>query len=337
MQVQSQHRFDFHLQTIAVRVIGCCLCMVLVAWGQSNQVHAEDSLPPIEDVLVRIREVEGHIKTLQVHEVSTSRQRPLFKGDKIYEMPRECQWTLTADGQRHFIATGENLRFQADGTTTSPFKVEVAFDGKLSKTLQYSPRDLSRPFSGRVAALPTRYSMLPTEFTVLWQSESLSEILSKRPYKVIQQDEFDGRSVYVIEGEPVERDDWFWSRQIHFDYERGIPVKTAYVMKPELTGQWIEYAVWTGADYIEVISDVWLPTKFRKYSFSVQDRGKLVEFSDGYVGTYSNWKVNEPIPASRFTLKFPDNMTVNDNRPGGDGRLLSKEEIEKLNQSVIED
>ncbi|WP_417847480.1 hypothetical protein [Thalassoglobus sp.] len=307
-------------------------CSLLIAFIFSPALQAEESLPDIEAVKRRIQQTESLIQNLQVIEKSVCRQRDLKEGDEIYEMDRECQWTITADGKKHYIATGETLRFMANSVTTNPFKVEFAFDGTYARSLEYLSRDLTRIFSGEVADHSSYYSILPTEFTVLGGRESLYQILEKREYKVVGREEYQDREVLKIEGETIERSGWFWNRRILFDMERGTLVKTAYLMKQQAEKDWIEYAIWAGSNHEEISPGVWLPLKYRKYSFLVKKPDDPKEFSDGYVGTYSNWIVNAKLPKSRFQLIFPDNVPVNDQRKGANGRLLSKTEIEELNR-----
>ncbi|QDT32765.1 LolA-like protein [Thalassoglobus polymorphus] len=307
-------------------------CSLLIALILSSALQAGESLPNIEAVKRRIQQTESLIQNLQVNEKAVCRQRDLQGGDEIYEMDRECQWTITADGKKHYIATGETLRFMANSATTNPFKVELAFDGTYSRSLEYLSRDLARIFSGEVADHPSYYSMLPTEFTVLGGRESLLQILEKREYKVVGREEYQGREVLKIEGEAIERGGWFWNRRILFDMQRGTLVKTAYLMKQQAEKEWIEYAIWAGSNHEEISPGVWLPLKYRKYSFLVKKNDAPKEFSDGYVGTFSNWIVNAKLPKSRFQLIFPENVPVNDQRKGANGRLLSQAEIEELNR-----
>ncbi len=307
-------------------------CSLLIAFILSSALQAGESLPDIEAVKRRIHQTESLIQNLQVNEKAVCRQRDLKGGDQLYEMNRECQWTISTDGKQHYIATGETLRFMANSAKTIPFKVELAFDGTYSRSLEYLRRDLTKVFSGAVADHPFYYSIRPTEFTVLGGRESLSQILDKKQYKVVGREEYQGREVLKIEGEAIERGGWFWNRRVLFDMERGTLVKTAYLMKQQAEKDWIEYAIWAGSNHEEISPGVWLPLKYRKYSFLVKKPDDPKEFSDGYVGTYSNWIVNAKLPKSRFQLIFPDNVPVNDQRKGANGRLLSKTEIEELNR-----
>ncbi len=310
-----------------------CIALVLLISCESI-AFAEDTLPSMDDVKARIQEAAALIQNLQVSEKAVRRQRDFRGGEEIYEMKRQCEWTVTADGKRHYVATGEAFRYLPKGGTTSPFKSELTFDGTYARSIRYLSSDLTRVVSGQIADHPSRYSMLPTEFTVLWGKETLLEILAKRPFSVVREADHEGRTVLVIEGEPVERDGMFWTRRIYFDMERGVPVKTAYANRKSLKVDWNEYAVWTGLDHQEIIPGVWLPLKYRKYSFNFKDDGSPKEFVDGYIGTYSNWKLNVNLPDDKFTLKYPDNIRVNDQRKGGNGNLLSKEESQELNALV---
>ncbi len=309
-------------------------CVVVLLISSESTSFAEDALPTMDDIKERIKQTESLIQNLQVSEKSVRRQRDYRGGDETYEMKRQCEWTVSADGKRHYIASGESLRYLQNGASTSPFKTELAFDGTFARSLRYLGSDLTRIISGQIADYPTRHSMLPTEFTVLWGSETLLEIIAKRSFSVVEKDEHQGRTVFVIENEPVERDGKFWTRRIYFDMERGTQVKTAYANKKSLEADWNEYAIWSGLDHQEITPGVWLPLKYRKYSFNFKDDGSPKEFVDGYIGTYSNWKVNVNLPNDKFTLKYPENIRVNDQRKGGNGKLLSKEETQELNAPV---
>ena len=312
----------------------CILLLINVA-TLSSVLLAEEDLPTVAEVKERVIATAAKINTLQVYEETVRRQRDYNGGNEVYEMQRTCQWTLTDDGKRHYVSEGKSLRFTNTGATYVPYKTELSYDGKLSRSIDYLSRDITRTFSGKVDDHPIRHTMLPTEFTVFWQpNKSLLDILNRRPFHVLGHEVLNDRKAVVLLGEPIERDGWHWNRRIHFDMEWGTPLKTAYVMKQTTAEEWIEYAVWIGLDHQEMIEGVWLPEKYRKYSFNVKDKGNTVEFSDGYVGTYSNWKVNEEIPSTKFALVFPDNLPVNDLRPEQNGRLLSKEEIAELNQAA---
>lgn len=314
--------------------LGETFCCGILSVLLSSAVFAEESLPTISDVKRRIQQTQSLIQNLEVHETCVRRQRDFDGGDEIYEMERACHWILSADGQCRFVASGETLRFKPVGADTVPFKVELAYDGVSARWVDYFSKDLTRPFSGQISDHPTRYTMLPTKLTVLWGRETLLEILEKRTFEVVATEVVNERNAVVLAGAPIERDGWFWNRRIHFDMEWGTPLKSAFVMKKKLADEWIEYAVWTSLEHEEVIAGVWLPHKYRQYSFNVKNDGFPKEFSDGYVGTFTAWKVNQELTASTFQMKFPENLPVNDQRGDANGRLLGQEEIAALNASV---
>ncbi|MDA7528093.1 hypothetical protein OAF42_03705 [Planctomicrobium sp.] len=308
------------------------LISVLLICFFVTSLKAEDELPSIEAIKDRITQTLSLIKNLQVEEKTVKRQRDYVREDDIYQMNRESTWTLTSDLKRHYVSTGESLNFNKEGATKVPYKAELAYDGTIARSIRYLSRNLTRPFAGQVDDYPTTHTMNPMKLTVFWEGKkTLLDIISQRPYHVIANEEIYGRDAYVMIGDPIDRDGWHWNHRIHFDMELGTQLKVAYVMKRPDAEDWIEYATWSGLDHEEVIPGVWLPKKYRYYSFTVKEDGSPIELFGGMIGSFSNWKVNQDIPADRFTMIFPDNLPVNDQRPKQNGRLMSKDEIKQLN------
>lgn len=302
-----------------------------------SSLQAEDELPSIEAVKDRMTQTLSLIKSLQVEEKTVKRQRDYVREENIYQMNREATWALTSDLKQHYVSTGESLNFNDQGATKVPYKAELAYDGTTARSIRYLSRDLTRPFAGKVDDHPTRHTMNPLKLTLFWEGkETLLDIISQRPYHVVSKEEIYGREAFVIIGDPVDRDGWHWNHRIHFNMEMGTQLKVAYVMKRPDAKEWIEYATWSGLDHQEVIPDVWLPVKYRYYSFTVKEDGSPIELFGGFIGSFSNWKVNQEIPADRFTMIFPDNLPVNDQRPKQNGRLMSKDEIKQLNDEAKE-
>ena len=310
--------------------LGISIALLLFATSHC----AGEDLPTIEAVKTRMEQTLTLIKNLQVEEATLKRQRDFNGRDEIYEMDRETKWTVTSDGKRHYVSTGGSLSFNNQGATIVPYKTELAFDGEIARSIKYLSRDLAKPFSGAVADHPSSHTMNPLKMTPFWERETLLDIISGRPFHVVEQEAIYGREALVILGDPIDRDDWQWNYKIHFDMERGTQLKVAYVMRRPGEEEWIEYAQWAALDHTEVIPGVWLPRKYRYFSFSVKDDGSPVEFFGGLVGTFRQWKVNQQLPADRFTLTFPENLPVNDQRKGENGRLLGKNEIAILNDSA---
>lgn len=294
---------------------------------------SEQELPSLDAVIARVRQTQRLLQTLQVHEVSEYRQRGQLSRQEIFEMRQECDWTFAANGREHCLARGDFLKSGPVKEEVEPFRMEWGSDGTVVRILKYATDEPNRVFSAKVDDFPPRFGVFPLIFTVLWNGEStIAEELKSRPSRVVGWNVHDGRPVVEIAEEPVEGAGKLWARQTLIDMDRGTNVKVAFLVKQNPEDAWIEHAVWSGYDYQEIARDVWLPQRFRYYSFSVFDDASGREFQAGCVGAYTDWKVNRDLPDTTFKPLFPENIPVNDHRSGADGVLLGNAEIQALNE-----
>lgn len=294
---------------------------------------SEQELPSLDAVIARVRQTEGLLQTLQVHEVSEYRQRGQLRRQEIFKMPQQCDWTFAANGRELCVARGELLKSGPVKEEVEPFRMEWGSDGTVVRILKYATDEPNRVFSARVDDFAPRIGVFPLIFTVLWNGEStIAEELSSRPSRVIGWNVHDGRTVVEIAEEPVEAAGKLWARQTLIDMDRGTNVKVAFLVKRNSDDAWIEHAVWSGYDYQEMARGVWLPHRFRFYSFSIFEDASGREFQAGCVGAYRDWKVNSTLSDVTFKPLFPENIPVNDHRSGADGVLLGNAEIQALNE-----
>ena len=289
-------------------------------------------------MIAALEKTEAAVQTLAVSEKVVVTQKE-FNSPVTHDLEREADWIVTAGRRIWFAMEGETLNLGTDAVTKRRRQVEFSFDGRQARSIStLTASDGTLVQSGEVRDHPIWYSMNPLELTLHLfngQGEPISRELKTeaRPYRVAGRAVHDGRPVVVIERAPfTDEKGTQWSRRCHVDLERAITVRQSLMHRPRGEIEWRENALVETFDHAKAPPGVWLPGRYvRRTGIHTRDDGETV-FFNRFVGTLTGWGVNDAVGEDQFRLKFFDDVRVNDHRQGGNGRLLTLDEVRGLDE-----
>jgi hypothetical protein len=286
---------------------------VLMTWIYDAGAQASPQLP-VEDIVNGIRAVENSIVSLRV---DANIEGVLFPPN--------------------FPHTGVQLRFAERVTVDKSQRTRHEIEGQDFKIIngkpEFRPLKKKGTYNGteaRIARGAKQYNLGsitdsradlgliidPIQITTNFYSEPVSKILTDRKAKVVGSVDHDGRSVLVLETDPIHpKDSW----KYRFLVDPGLNfavVKRSQLFKFAGTQTWLDFDCISNHKYKEFMPGVWLPTEIHIKCLDPR-KEDLVAGTDPKVRhewmvKVDNWDVNPEIADSTFNLIFDPGTQVED-------------------------
>jgi hypothetical protein len=144
------------------------------------------------------------------------------------------------------------------------------------------------------------YFASPFEMTVCHQRKPISELLAAEGAAFVDHQDWEGRSMAVVETPPVEvREDYIYRRQYWIDVERGTVVRRLTYARLGEGKPWGLHLQYQGTEYAEVAPGIWTPGKYETRNYVVdEDGGHFLANREHYAITQC--KVNSAVDPARF-------------------------------------
>ncbi|MCO6045324.1 M56 family metallopeptidase [Aeoliella sp. ICT_H6.2] len=272
----------------------------------------------IDEVIAGLKKAESSIKTLAVncdveYEINLTEPGKPLPDDLLIEdgavsMHRvgSATWEIDKSGAGRLEATYLKTNTRFDGTQREKREGFVSvFDGtrgvfettisSKEGTVLYRDRRQTDNF--------TRTSDSPLDFSICKNGHLISELLTQHGGALAGKKEWDGRSLVVVDVEPVRvRDDYVYKQQFWVDPERNYLVvrRFSHVQR----GEGLPWGLHLQIDLSsvqEVSPGIWLPFQVDKWNYHVTEVGQGHLVSREHVAV-SQWKANAPIAPERLKL-----------------------------------
>ena len=263
-------------------------------------------------IIVRLKRTEDAIENLAVTTDYIKLQKFMLPVDEPVRMRVATQAVVETRGKNGKAprawndSQGQQVSVKPDGKSVElrDGRWQGAFDGEVARKLQ----------GGAFASLNdvlTWHGIPVLHFTTHYFDKPVSTLLSEKEARVVRHEQFDGRRVVVMDTKvsKANRKYRFW-----IDQERSIVVRRAALVRVKDDQPFQEYTFIESTGHKEIAPGIWLPMKVKYESVEPATEERPRQLSWSYEGTNRDWKVNQRLEDSQFTLEFPDGAIVNDHR-----------------------